>query len=224
MEEFIGIFFLFVASLELLLLVNALIFSQKNKINIIIFIIIAIYAANHLFEFLICQFDFNDAIILFLNFSLISFLPSLSLLLALKFWHHETLLKYIIFLPVLFLIYYFTNSVYAFSATECSFLFVTYSYPLRSELGIFYFLLNTAALLFLLVKLKNPKLRYKKHLNWILIISISVSIILPFIIILLIPSINKYAESILNKFAFFYVIGLTYFSLKNKTEYLSEKG
>ena len=224
MEEFLGLPSLFITSLELLLLANGLIFGQKNKVNLIVFILIGIFAANNLIEFLICQFKFNNKILLFTNFSLISFLPPLSLLLALKFWHHDSKLKFVIFLPTLVIVYYFMNFIGSFKVTDYNFLYVTYSYPLRDELGIYYFVMNIAALAFLLVKLREPKLRYKRHLNISLIVASGVAVVIPLLFLILFQSLDIYAESILNKFAFFYVLGLTYFSLKNKLEFLSEKG
>ena len=224
MEEFLGLPSLFIASLELLLLANGLIFSQKNRVNLIVFIIIGIFAANNIMEFLICQFKINNKILLLTNFSLISFLPPLSLLLVLKFWNHNTNLKFVIFLPTLVIVYYFINFIDSFKVTDCYYLYVTYLYPLRNELGIYYFLMNIAALAFLLVKLRKPKLRYKRHLNISLIIASTIAVIIPLLLLILFSSLHIYAESILNKFAFFYVLGLTYFSLKNKLEFLSEKG
>ena len=224
MEEFLGLPSLFITSLELLLLANALIFGQKNRVNMIVFIIIAIFAANNLIEFLICQFKLNNKVLLLTNFSLISFLPPLSLLLVLKFWKHETNLKFIIFLPTLVIVYYFIYFIDSFKVMDCSYLYVTYLYPLRDELGIYYFVMNIAAIVFLLVKLRKPKLRYKRHLNISLITAFGSAIVIPLLLLILFSPLHIYAESILNKFAFFYVLGLTYFSFKNKMEFLSEKG
>lgn len=224
MEEYLGLPPLFITSLELLLLANALVFGQKNKVNMLVFILIGIFAVNNLIEFVSCQFKLNDRILLAINFSMISFIPPLSLLLVLKFWRHDSKLKYLIFLPSVVLVYYFINLVDSFNVTECHLLYITYSYPLRFELGLLYFLMIMAALALLLVKLREPKLRYKRHLNISLIVTLGVAVAFPMLLLILFPSLNIYAESILNKFAFFYVLGLTYFSLKNKLEFLSEKG
>jgi len=95
MEEFVGIPSLFIACLEFLLLFNAVAFGHKNKVNIIAFFIISIYSVNHLFEFFISQFNITYSFFVFLNFSVIVFLPALSLLIVLKFWRHETKLQYL---------------------------------------------------------------------------------------------------------------------------------
>lgn len=224
MEEFVGIPSLFIACLEYLLLINALVFGQKNKVNIIALIIITVYSTNHLIEFFICQFNFTSHFFVFINFAIISLLPPLSLLLVLKFWRHETKLQYLIFLPSILILYFFMVNIESFNVTEYFYLYVTYSYLLRTEFGIYYYIMNLAALLFLIAKLREPKLRYKRHLNIALIIAFGISVIFPLLLLLLFPSLNIYAESILNKFTFFYVLGLAYFSLKNKTEFLSEKG
>lgn len=224
MDAFIGIPSLFISCLEYLLLINVLIFSQKNKVNAIVFIIIAVFATNHLIEFLLCQFGFFISELIMVNISIVSFLPALSLLLVLKFWRHNTSLNYLIFLPAFVFLYFFVANADSFAVKNCYYLYVTYLYPLRTELGIYYFSLNISALLFLIVKLREPKMRYKRHLNIALVISSALAVVLPLLLILFFSSLEIYAESILNKFAFFYVLGLTYFSLKNKTEFLSEKG
>jgi len=224
MEEFVGIPSLFISCLEFLLLFNAVAFGQKNNVNIIAFIIIAIYSTNHLFEFFISQFNITEPFFIFLNFILIIFLPALSFLLVLKFWRHETKLQYLIFMPAFVILYYFITRLDSFQVNNFYYFYITFSYPLRNEMGIYYFVMNIAALVILLVKLKEPRLRYKRHLNIILILSSIVCFIIPLILFLFFPSTKTYAESVLNKFAFFYVLGLAYFSLKNKTEFLSEKG
>ena len=223
MEDFIGITFLFLACLEFILLINAIIFSQKNSVNFIVFITISIFVAVSIIEFIISQFEINNSALLLLNFSLISFLPALSLLLVLKFWNHESKLKFFIFLPTIAFIYYFTLLSNSIKIIEYSYFYIIYFYPLRTELGIFYFVMNFSALLFLIVKLRDPSLGYKKRLNVVLVLSLCISVVIPILILLFYPSLNIYTESILNKFAFFYVLGLTYFSLKNKTEFLSVK-
>lgn len=224
MEEFVGIPSLFIACLEYLLLINVVVFGHKNNVNIIAFIIIAIYSTNHLFEFFISQFNITNPFFVFLNFAAIAFLPAWSFYLVLKFWRHETKLQYLIFLPAFAFLFYFITQIDSFHVSNYYYFYITFSYPLRSEFGIYYFAMNISAMIILLIKIREPRQRYKRHLNIALILSCIVGFIIPLILLLFFPSTKTYAESVLNKFAFFYVLGLTYFSLKNKTEFLSEKG
>ena len=223
MEGFEGIPSLFFACVELLLLVNSLIFAQKNKLNYIIFLLIALFASNHIIEFLICLVNINSSIIVLINFALVSLIPPLALGLVLKFWNHNSSLNYFLFFPSAVFIYSFAQFFEVFKVTECSYLYVVYQFPLRTELGVFFYTINIAAIIFLFYKLREIKLRYMRHMNKWLMIGQILAFVPPLIILLLFPSLEIYNESILNKFAFFYVLSLTYFSLKNKTELLSGK-
>ena len=74
---------LLIACIEFLLLFNLLIFAEKNRLNKIAIIMIALLAAYQTMEFLMCQVELQSSFFPYFAFIIISFLPPLNLLLAL---------------------------------------------------------------------------------------------------------------------------------------------
>ena len=83
LETWNGILSLLLACIEFLLLFNLLVFIEKNRVNIIAMLMIALLAAYQTMEFLMCQFGLQDSIYPYLAFVIIGFLPPLNLLLTL---------------------------------------------------------------------------------------------------------------------------------------------
>ncbi|MDO8549493.1 MAG: hypothetical protein Q7S39_04980, partial [Ignavibacteria bacterium] len=68
LDNWNGIASLLIACSELLLLINLLIFSKKNKINYLIYIIIALLTGYQAFEFFICGVDIDSSMTAYLAF------------------------------------------------------------------------------------------------------------------------------------------------------------
>ncbi len=101
---------LLIACLEFLLLFNLLVFADKNKLNKIAIIMIALLAGYQTMEFLMCQVELQSSFFPYFAFIIISFLPPLNLLIVFAFKPKSELklLKKIIFLPAIFFSIYYT--------------------------------------------------------------------------------------------------------------------
>jgi hypothetical protein len=207
---------LFIACIEILVLINLLIFAEKNKINKIIFLIIALLASYQTFEFLICNLGMDSSLTAYLAFAVITFLPPLSLLLILKVSAMEIKFYWLIFLPALFFIIYYFFVVEQFVVVKCTVLYATYNYPLGDLYGFFYY---TPVLISLLILLKKKKALDKKQFTRLFIayLFIITPVVTGFALMYLdFPDLVISMESILCKFAFGYAIFLALYCLNNR--------
>jgi hypothetical protein len=211
-----GIVSLFIACIEILLLVNLLIFSEKNRINVIIYFIIALLTAYQLSEYLICGLGLDSSEVAYLAFADISFLPPLNLLLILVVFGIHSKFKYLIFIPPIFFLIYYYLTIEQFAVVQCTVLYATYNYPMGDLYGLFYYLPLVVSLIILIWK-KGKIVKQK----FILLFSAHLFIVVPvaagFILLYLdSPGLVKSMESILCKFAFGYAVALSILCLNNK--------
>ncbi len=75
---------LLIACFEFLLLFNLLVFAEKNRLNKIAIIMVALLAAYQTMEFLMCQVELQSSFFPYFAFVIISFLPPLNLILTLS--------------------------------------------------------------------------------------------------------------------------------------------
>ena len=207
---------LLIACLEFLLLFNLLIFAEKNRLNKIAIIMVALLAGYQMMEFLMCQVELQSSFFPFLAFLIITFLPPLNLLLALtlKLEHKLKLLNSIIFLPAILFSIYYTFIIPEFAVTKCTVLYATYHYPLGDIYGFFYYLpiLISIILLALFVRKENEK--RKRLIGKVLLfgaIFISIPPVLGFILMFAGSySLISSMESVMCKFAFIYALCLSF--------------
>jgi len=209
------------ACLEFLLLFNLLIFADKNRLNKIAIVMVTLLVTYQTMEFLMCQVELQSSFFPYFAFLIISFLPSMNLLLTLtlKPEHKAKLAKYVVFLPALFFVVYYTFVIPEFAVTSCTVLYATYHYPIGDLYGFFYYLpiLLSIILLALFVKKENEK---KKRLlgNVLLFGAVFVSLppVLGFILMLAGSySLISAIESIMCKFAFVYALCLAFVCIYN---------
>ena len=207
---------LLIACFEFLLLFNLLTFSEKNILNKVAIIMVALLAAYQTMEFLMCQVKLQSSFFPFLAFLIITFLPPLNLLLALtlKLEHKLKLLNSIIFLPAILFSIYYTFIIPEFAVTKCTVLYATYHYPLGDIYGFFYYLpiLISIILLALFVRKENEK--RKRLIGKVLLfgaIFISIPPVLGFILMFAGSySLISSMESVMCKFAFIYALCLSF--------------
>ncbi len=207
---------LLTACLELLLLVNLLIFTSKNKLNIIAMILIFVLMLYQILEFTICRIGENNSWIIYSAFSVIAFLPPLSLLFVLNVkGFHNKLLKLIFLPPLFFTVFYFFH-INDFYLIECTALYSVYKYPYGDLYGLFYYIPVILSIIFLINEIIKRK---KTELIIVLIgfLVISFPVVLAFILKLfgdgrLVTTI----VSVMCKSAFFFAFSLFYFALHNK--------
>ena len=107
MNNWNGIISLLIASLELIFLINLLIFAEKNKLNLLVISIMFLLFGYQAIEYFICGIGLSSSFMAYLAFVDITFLPPLNLLFVLSLFGNKSKLVPVIFLPaVVFVIYY----------------------------------------------------------------------------------------------------------------------
>jgi hypothetical protein len=135
-----GIVSLLIACIEIVLLVNLVIFADKNKMNFIVFFMVLLLAGYQVIEYLICGIEIKSSRMAYTAFAVISSLPPLSLLLVLTYLKIKFKLAPLIFLPAIFFVIYYASVIDEFSVVKCSVFYASYNYPLGTLYGAFYYL------------------------------------------------------------------------------------
>ena len=213
---------LLIACMELLFLINLLIFAEKNKLNIIAELLIFNLMLYQLLEFFICRTGTGNSWIIYVAFSTISFLPPLALLFVLnvKGVHHK-LLKLIFIPPIFFTIFYlfYLND---FHLIECNIFYSVYKYPLGDFFGLFYYIPVLISIVLLIIEvIKNKRVELVVVLFGFLFMSFPVA--LGFILKLFgDSSLIAAIVSVMCKSAFLFAFSIFYFSLYNRSNKKNE--
>ncbi len=215
-----GLASLLFASMELILLINLLIFSEKNQINIMVFVLVGILTVYQGLEFLMCNLNLKYSFLAYLAFSDISFLPPLNLFFILKYFNRNHKLNKALFIPAAAFAVYYYMVLDKFAVVSCSVLYASYSYPLGTFYGFFYYAPVIYAIIFLTIRIKKTKDELKKKLAKVLLgglLFVSLPVIAAFILLAVHnESLLGIIESVMCKFAFVYAVCLGYFTLLNK--------
>jgi hypothetical protein len=221
-----GIGSLFIACIEIVLLINLLIFGEKNRFNIIAIVMIAVLAGYQSLEFLMCQMGYQNSVFPYLAYIDISFLPPLNLLLVLtltgslnNLTRILNRLKYLIFLPVISFTIYYTLVISQFKVTSCAVLYATYHYPSGELFGFFYYLPILLSIILLIIKIKKED-DHKLKLIMKLLLTGAIFISLPVVLGFILMFAGSYQlisaiESIMCKFAVVYAVLIGYSCLIN---------
>jgi len=216
-----GIVSLLIACIEFLLLFNLLVFIEKNRINIIAILMIALLAAYQSMEFVTCQVGLQDSFYPYLAFVIIGFLPPLNLLLAVTLTRNLNLtLKWsLIFIPAVAFSIYYLFVIPEFVLTSCTVLYASYHYPLGDLFGAFYYLPVLISIILLIKFIPKVDNKKKKLIAKVLLfgsIFISFPVLLGFTLMFAGNySIISAMESIMCKFAFIYAVCLSFVCLYN---------
>ncbi len=221
MNNLDGIVSLLIACIEIVLLVNLIIFTDRNKENILILLIIFLLAGYQAIEFFICSIGIKSPGMAYYAFSVISFLPPLSFLLVLTYLKIKSKAKLLILIPALLFIIYYSSIIDRFAVVKCTVLYATYNYPLGTLYGLFYYLPIFVSFILLINKRKKEDPVTGRQIK--LLITGHYFIIIPvvasFILLLLnLPGLLNSIESILCKFAFGYAMVLGFFALNNRNK------
>ncbi|MBK7500783.1 MAG: hypothetical protein IPI19_17295 [Ignavibacteriales bacterium] len=221
MDTWNGIISLLFACIELLLLFNLIVFIEKNRINIIAMLMIALLAAYQSMEFLMCQVGLQESFYPYLAFVIIGFLPPLNLLLTFTLSNSINLKKkiYLIFIPAIAFAIYYSFIIPEFAVTSCTVLYASYHYPLGDLFGVFYYLPILISIVLLIKFIKKAEDKKKKTIAKVLLfgsIFISFPVLIGFALMLSKNySIISAMESIMCKFAFIYAVCLSFVCLYN---------
>lgn len=221
MDNWNGIISLLFACIEFLLLFNLIVFIEKNRVNIIAMLMIALLGAYQAMEFLMCQVGLQDSFYPFLAFVIIGFLPPLNLLLALTLSRNINLnLKwFLIFIPAVAFSIYYLFVIPKFVVTSCTVLYASYHYPLGELFGAFYYLPVLLSIILFARFIPNTDDKKKKIIAKVLLFG-SIIISLPVLIGFSLMFAGNYSiisaiESIMCKFAFIYAVCLSFICLYN---------
>ena len=221
LETWNGILSLLLACIEFLLLFNLLVFIEKNRVNIIAMLMIALLAAYQTMEFLMCQFGLQDSIYPYLAFVIIGFLPPLNLLLTLILTKNANLnLKtFLIFVPAFSFAIYYISIIPEFVVTSCTVLYASYHYPLGDLFGAFYYLPILISIILLIKFIFKSDNKKQKIIAKVLLFGalfISFPVLIGFTLMFLKNySIISAIESVMCKFAFIYAVCLSFVCLYN---------
>jgi len=210
---------LLIACLEFLLLFNLFVFAEKNRLNKIAIVMIALLAAYQMMEFLICQIELQSSFFPYLAFVIISFLPPVNLTLTLSLTHTLNQLRYLIFIPAFSFVIYYTFIIPEFAVTSCTVLYATYNYPLGDLFGFFYYLPILISIILLIIFVKKESDKKKKLVGKVLLFGalfISIPPSLGFILMFAGSySLISAMESVMCKFAFVYALCLSFICIYN---------
>ncbi len=213
-ENYDGFLSLFLASIELVLILNLLIFSEKNRINKLTIGLIVLLFSYQAIEFVICGLGNKTSLFAYLAMLIVSFMPPLSLLIVLEFLGYKKKINSLIFLPALFFAFYYPMVIDQFVVAKCTVIYAAYNYPLGFIYGVFYYL-PILIVIILLAKTSDLE-RDKEKLRKILLTGYVVTFIPAVLFTRLIPGMLEAVESIICTFAFILALFLSYFVLKNK--------
>ena len=220
MANWNGIVSLLIACLELIFLINLLIFAEKNKLNLLVIAIVFLLFGYQTIEYLICGIGLSSSFMAYLAFVDITFLPPLNLLFILTLFRYWNKFIPLIFLPALFFIIYYSIIISEFEAVKCTVLYATYNYPLGDLYGFFYYLpLLTAFILIVKNMIRTKEQKFPISLTYLFYghLSLIIPVGIAFTLLSLgYAELRDSIESILCKFAFLYCLVLVYFALSNK--------
>jgi len=220
-----GTLSLLIACLEVLLLINLLVFAEKNRLNKIVMMMVALLAGYQTMEFLMCQVELQFNFFPYMAFIIISFLPPLNLLLILTSAFTKvsadklTLVKILIFIPAVFFMIYYTSLLPQFAVTSCTVLYATYHYPYGELFGFFFYLPILVSIVLLIRFIRKESDKKIRKIGKVLLFG-SVFISLPVVVGFTLMFAGNYSlisaiESIMCKFAFVYALCLSFVCIYN---------
>ncbi len=220
MNNWDGIASLFIACIELILLINVFIFAEKNKINFLVISIIFLLMFYQAFEFIMCNLGLDSSFNAFLAFADISFLPPLGLYFVLSFYKYRSKYFVFIFLPAIAFVIYYSTIIEQFNVNACTVFYAIYKYPQGDLYGFFYYTLVLITMALLIHGIRKSSDKRVIHLSKVLLtayILISIPVVTAFVLVLsdqmlLVHSI----VSVMCKFAVLLAVALTYFVLNKK--------
>ncbi len=211
-----GIISLLIACIELVFVINLLIFARKDAVNKLVIATILLLSGYQFFEFLICFAGLQKQIFIYIAMVDITLLPPLGLFTVLKFANRQKKYHYLIFFPALFFILFYPFVLEGFAVTKCTVLYASYHYPLGSLYATFYYLPIIASMIILNKKWGAETEKKSRALTRLMFFGYLFAFIPAMIIALFSPTFISAVESLLCKLAFVLAAFLTIFVLKNK--------
>lgn len=220
MTNWNGFVSLLIAAVEFILLCIVLLHLKNKKENILAAALILLLMVYQFLESLICYFDVNSSFVAFLAFADITFLPPTGLILAWTIWGNTVKKNYLVYLPALFFLVYYSLTIDKFVVNTCTVFYASYSYPLGESYGFFYYAPVVITIFYLREKVKDNPGILKSKLSGILVFAyvfISIPVAAGFILRSFGDSfVLSVIESVMCKFALSLALALSYFVMNNK--------
>ncbi len=215
MEEFKGIVSLFIASIELLLLINLLIFAEKNPVNRKAILLLFFLFIYQLFEFLICYAGLTFSFMVYLSFVAITFLPPLGLHIVLEYFFTKHKLYYLLYLPAILILTYYLTMLHQFEVMKCTVIYVVFNYPLGFLYGVLYYSPVLMVMIFLFIEYREGKNIEKKAQSKLLLYGYISTFIPMSAAVFFYPDATLFIESVLCKLALILAVCYSIFALRN---------
>lgn len=216
MENIDGLISLLIACIELLFIINLLIFAKKNIVNQLIILQVILLFGYQLLEFLICFAGLKSQLFIYLALFDITLLPPIGLYTVLLFTEKLKSYHKFIFIPALFFIIYYPLVLDQLAVTRCTVLYASYYYPLGPLYATFYYLPIIGSMIILNKRWGAETDPVKKSLTRTYFFGYIFTFLPSMIIAIFVPSFVNAVESLLCKMAFVLAIHFTIFALKNK--------
>lgn len=219
-----GIASLLIASIEVLLLFNLLVFVDKNKINYLIISLVFLFAAYQIMEFLICNQQLKAPFYTYLAFFIITLIPTINLFFINRILFNPLnknlkILEIFFSLFALFFIVFYGINYHLFTVQKCTVLYATYNYPLGFLYGAYYYSPILLSFILLISNIKkfddNSNVKKLKILLFGYFFILTPPIIGFILRLFELNEISNSMESILCKFAFFYALAISFFAIYN---------
>jgi len=220
MNNWSGIVSLLFAAIEFVLLCVVLFHLKKKKENILAAVLIFLLMGYQFLESLICYFNVDSSFVTFLAFAGITLLPPTGLILVWTLWGNTVKKNYLVYLPALFFLVYYSLTIEKFIVNTCTVFYASYAYPLGESYGFFYYAPIVVTIFYLREKVKDNPGTLKAKLSGILVFAyvfVSIPVAAGFILKSFGDSfVLTVIESVMCKFALSLALALTYFVIKNK--------
>ncbi|NMB83412.1 MAG: hypothetical protein GYA14_16505 [Ignavibacteria bacterium] len=216
MENIDGLISLLIACIELLFIINLLIFAKKNIVNQLIILQVILLFGYQLLEFLICFAGLKSQLFIYLALFDITLLPPIGLYTVLLFTEKLKSYHKFIFIPALFFIIYYPLVLDQLAVTKCTVLYASYNYPLGPLYATFYYLPIIGSMIILNKRWGAETDPVKKSLTRTYFFGYIFTFLPSMIIAIFVTSFVNAVESLLCKMAFVLAIHFTIFALKNK--------
>ncbi|MDA3861298.1 MAG: hypothetical protein PF445_08725 [Melioribacteraceae bacterium] len=218
MENYAGIISLFIACIEIVLLINLFIFAEKNRENKIIFGLVTLLFGYQFMEFFMCYTESYSYILVYLSFLIISFLPPLMLYLVLTVNQVKNKLMLLIFVPIVILLSYYLFVLDSFEITNCTVLFAAYEMPLGDLYGVVYYFPVLVSIYLLSKMIANPIYKVNKINLIIMLVGILLTFVPVALIIAIFPVLIDYVESFFCKAASIIALTFTLYAMRNNSK------
>lgn len=219
MDNWNGIISLLIACIEIILLINILIFADKNPLNKMAMKIVAVLATYQLIEYLICGVNLQSSYITYTAFVVISFLPPMTLHFTLNFFDRWKRILQLIYLPAVSFVIYYSTIIPQFSTAKCSVFYAIHNYPLGDLYGFVYYMPILATMILLFRFRNNPgdkKLKVSANILLGALIFTAVPVTAAFILKAVgLDGLLRAIVSVMCKFAIGYAFALAIFALLN---------